>query len=316
VTAVHPPYPVHAWPGRLSLAPGWRTRFAPAPTGYLHLGHVVNAVHVWGLARALDGRVLLRLEDHDRTRCRPEYERALLDDLAWLGFEPDAPMPAVFRAGATPFRQTDNEPAYERALTALQAAGHVYPCTCSRRDVLMASGPVAEGQEPCYAGTCRRAPRDPEVTRARRVRLAAADVAFDDARLGEQRQRPAHQCGDVLVRDRFGHWTYQFAVVVDDRDQQVDVIIRGEDLLPSTGRQVLLARLLGRVDPPRYLHHALLRHPDGRKLSKAAGDTSVRERRAAGASPEWLIGEAAHRAGLLASPRPIPARDVAALFAA
>jgi glutamyl/glutaminyl-tRNA synthetase len=140
------------------------------------------------------------------------------------------------------------------------------------------------------------------------------EVDFDDARLGVQHQVPARECGDVLVRDRFGHWTYQFAVVVDDLDQEVDVVIRGEDLLGSTGRQMLLGRLLGRASPPRYLHHALLRHPDGRKLSKAAGDTAVRERRAAGATAAMLIGEAAWRAGLLDAPRALAADEVAGLF--
>jgi glutamyl/glutaminyl-tRNA synthetase len=140
-------------------------------------------------------------------------------------------------------------------------------------------------------------------------------VRFEDLRLGRQEQVPATQCGDVLVRDRFGHWTYQFGVVVDDRDQQVDVVIRGEDLLSSTGRQVLLGELLGRAAPPQYLHHPLLRHADGRKLSKAASDTSLRELRDGGATAATLIGEAAAQCGLIAQPRPIDAANVAALFA-
>ena len=297
-------------------APGWRTRFAPAPTGYLHLGHLVNAIHVWGIARAHGGRVLLRLEDHDRTRCRPEYETALLDDLDWLGFVPDEGTTAEFRAGATPRRQTDNEAAYEAALARLDAKALVYPCTCSRRDVLAAAGPVAPGREPCYPGTCRRAPRDPASTRARRVRLPETTVTFDDLRLGPQTQHPATQCGDVLVRDRFGHWTYQFAVVTDDLDQGIDVVIRGEDLLTSTGRQVLLGQQLGRAAPPQFLHHELLRHTDGRKLSKAASDTALREWRARGHSAEGLIGEAAWRAGLQPTPRPLAVPELSSLFAA
>jgi glutamyl-tRNA synthetase/glutamyl-Q tRNA(Asp) synthetase len=296
-------------------APGWRTRFAPAPTGYLHLGHLVNAIHVWGIARAFGGRVLLRLEDHDRTRCKPEFEAALLEDLEWLGFVPDEAPVSEFRAGPTPHRQSDNARAYERALERLASLGRTYPCSCSRRDVLAVAGPVAPGEEPCYPGTCRSARRDPSLTRARRVRLDDVPVVFDDARLGLQRQHPARECGDVLVRDRFGHWTYQFAVVVDDLDQGVDVIIRGEDLLASTGRQLLMAELLGRARPPRVLHHPLLVHPDGRKLSKAAGDTAVRELRARGASAEALLGEAAHRAGLLSVPRRISPDDVPSLFA-
>jgi glutamyl/glutaminyl-tRNA synthetase len=295
-------------------ASGWRTRFAPAPTGYLHLGHLVNAIHVWGLARAYGGSVLLRLEDHDLTRCKPEYEQALLDDLEWLGFIPDEAPVAEFRAGRTPCRQSDNTAAYERALAALEADGRVYPCTCSRREVLQVAGAVVPGDEPCYPGTCRATPRGADSTRARRVRIDHVPVTFDDLRLGRQEQLPATQCGDVLVRDRFGHWTYQFAVVVDDRDQRVDVVIRGEDLLPSTGRQLLLARLLRRSVPPQYLHHPLLRHADGRKLSKAAADTSLRELRRGGATAAGLIGEAAARCGLVPAARTITAAEVAALF--
>jgi len=295
-------------------ASGWRTRFAPAPTGHLHLGHLVNAIHVWGIARAFGGSVLLRVEDHDLTRCKPEYDAALLEDLEWLGFVPDHGSVAEFRAGATPYRQSDNGSAYERALAGLEHAGRVYPCTCSRRDVLRLVGAVAAGEEPCYPGTCRDAKRAPDATRARRVHLDAAVVRFDDLRLGVQEQQPAAQCGDVLVRDRFGHWTYQFGVVVDDCDQQVDVVIRGEDLLSSTGRQVLLGELLGRTAPPQFLHHPLLRHADGRKLSKAASDTSLRALRLGGATAASLIGEAAAQCGLLEVARPIDAADVATLF--
>lgn len=292
----------------------WRTRFAPAPTGYLHLGHLVNAIHVWGLAGAFGGRVALRIEDHDLTRCRPEYERGLLEDLEWLGFVPDLGTIAEFRAGAHPQRQSDNGAAYAQALQALEARGSIYPCVCSRRDIQAAARPVAEGVETPYPGTCDGRHLAADVTRARRVRLEARRMAFDDLLLGPQVQQPSAECGDVLVRDRFGHWTYQFAVTVDDLDQGMDVIIRGEDLLSSTGRQLQIGEMLGRRDPPLLLHHPLLRRADGRKLSKAAHDTSLRELRAQGASAASLIGDAAWRSGLLASPRDVRASEVAALF--
>lgn len=293
----------------------WRTRFAPAPTGYLHLGHLVNAIHVWGIAGAFGGRVLLRIEDHDLTRCRAEYERGLLDDLEWLGFAPDIGAVEEFRAGAHPQRQSDNGAAYARALHALETGDHIYPCDCSRRDIQAAAGLVEEGMETPYPGTCAARMLPADATRARRVRLDARQVAFDDLRLGPQVQQPSVECGDVLVRDRFGHWTYQFAVTVDDRDQGIDVIIRGEDLLRSTGRQLQIGELLGRREWPLLLHHPLLLRSDGRKLSKAAHDTSLRELRAQGASAASLIGDAAWRCGLLASPRDVRASEVAALFA-
>ncbi len=274
----------------------------------------MNAIHVWGLARAFGGHVVLRLEDHDRTRCRPEYETALLEDLEWLGFIPDEGDIASFRAGATPLRQSDNGAAYAEALDWLVHEQRVYPCVCSRRDILAVTGPIAPGEEARYPGTCRVTPQPPERTRARRVHLDDDAVAFDDLLLGMQRQVPSRECGDVLVRDRFGHWTYQFAVAVDDLDQRIEVVIRGEDLLSSTGRQVLLARLLGREPQALFVHHPLIRHEDGRKLSKAAHDTSLRELRADGASAAMLIGEAAWRAGLVPVSRPVEAGEVGALF--
>jgi glutamyl-tRNA synthetase/glutamyl-Q tRNA(Asp) synthetase len=137
---------------------------------------------------------------------------------------------------------------------------------------------------------------------------------FTDARLGEVCQTPAAQCGDLLLRDRTGNWTYQFAVVVDDGRQGVDLVIRGEDLLQSTGRQIGLARMLGRERPPVFLHHPLIRKEDGAKLSKSSGDSGVRELRAAGAGPAMVLGEAAWRTGLLAQAEPLAPGDLASLF--
>lgn len=295
------------------LDPGFTTRFAPAPTGHLHLGHAVNAVWVWGIARAYGGRVLLRVEDHDHGRCRPEYEASLLDDLDWLGLVPDGASPAVLRRGPHAQRQSDDRARYADRLTALEADGLAYPCRCSRADVERAH-PVADGAEPRYPGTCRTAGVPPDETPARRVTIADGVEPFDDLRLGAQAQRPAADVGDVLVRDRLGQFTYQFAVTVDDFEQRVDLIIRGEDLLASTGRQFRIARMLGRITMPRVLHHPLVRHPDGRKLSKSAEDTGLRELRAAGRTAADVLGMAAHASGLLATPRPVEARALADLF--
>jgi len=318
-----------------ALASGFNTRFAPAPTGWLHLGHVANAVWVWGIARAFGGRVLLRIEDHDRGRCRPEYEAGLLVDLDWLGLEPDGTSTASFRAGPVPQRQSDNTARYAARLEALETAGLAYACTCSRAGIARAvtsaqevPGTIAAGAsvareresqagiELRYLGTCRARARDATTTPARRVVMMAARVEhFDDLSLGPQAQDPDLQCGDVLARDRAGNWTYQFAVVVDDLEQQVDLVIRGEDLLSSTGRQLRLARLLGRAEPPRFLHHPLLRNVDGRKLSKSAHDTGLRELRAAGHTRDEVLGLAAHLSGLLDRPRPIGPQSLADLFA-
>jgi glutamyl-Q tRNA(Asp) synthetase len=285
------------------LAPGFVTRYAPAPTGSLHLGHVVNAIWVWGLARARGGRVLLRIEDHDTTRCRAEHDAALREDLTWLGLAPDAP----------PVRQSERQALYAAAVGRLSAAGLVYPCDCTRREIAAAA--EAEGEELRYPGTCRERSIDPAATPMLRVRLAPEVIEFVDLRRGAERQVPAEQCGDLLARDRAGNWTYQLAVTVDDLDQGVDLVIRGEDLLASTGRQIQLARLLGRAAPPRYLHHGLVRRPDGSKLSKASRDEGVRDLRAAGWSSERVLGAAARAGGLVAAERPLAADELGELFA-
>lgn len=279
------------------LGPSPLTRFAPSPTGYLHLGHVVNAIYVWGIARALNGRVLLRIEDHDRIRCRPEYDSALLDDLAWLGFEPDL-------GGDPPLRQSTATNVYEQALERLRETTLVYACECSRKDI---------GGER-YEGRCRERRLQPGPGRGIRVQLGNDDENFDDALLGRQIQTPAEQCGDLLANDRDGHWTYQFAVTVDDLRQGVTLVIRGADLVSSTGRQLMLARMLGRRNAPVFLHHPLIRDGLGEKLSKSAGDAGVRELRSAGVTAPEVIGIAAARVGLLNPGESIRAVDVARLF--
>lgn len=289
------------------------TRFAPAPTGYLHLGHVLNALYVWGVARARGGRVLLRIEDHDRTRCRPEYEAALLEDLDWLGFAPDVGRTDEFRQGPHPQRQSDNAPRYEAALAQLASQGLIYHCRCSRKDIAGAAGDVPN-EETRYPGTCRTLNLEPGPGRVQRVILAPGAETFTDLLLGPQSQEPATQCGDMIVRDRNGNYTYQFAVTVDDMVQGIDLVIRGEDLLSSTGRQLALARLLGRAAPPRFLHHPLIRKPSGEKLSKSSGDTGVRELRAAGWSPQDVLGRAAHLAAITTGAQPLALDELSGLF--
>ena len=273
------------------------TRFAPSPTGYLHLGHIVNAIYTWGIARALGGRVRLRLEDHDRIRSRPEYEAAILEDLDWLGFVPDE--------GRHPLmRQSDTPEIYRDALDTLKRRAHVYACDCSRTDI---------GGER-YVGRCRTRGLSDGPARGVRVQFDEKTVHLDDLLAGPLEQTPSEQCGDLLLCDRDGNWTYQFAVTVDDVRHGVTLVIRGADLLASTGRQVLLADMLGRTTPPVFLHHPLIMGRSGEKLSKSAGDTGVRELRAQGLRPEDVIGRAAAALGLIASPRPLRAAEVQDLF--
>jgi glutamyl-tRNA synthetase/glutamyl-Q tRNA(Asp) synthetase len=319
---------------RLPAAP--LTRFAPAPTGWLHLGHVLNAHYVWTLARAVEGRVLLRIEDHDRTRSRPEFEAGILDDLDWLGFHPDIYPTDAFRAGRCEGRQSDRDGVYQEALDILRARRLVYACDCSRtsvrpgvsgwtRETGLSAAALSDGEgrvhagrnsgpgfgghsshsqgtaeagpssfrrtdhgrrpdpvELHYAGRCRDRQLPLVDGYGWRVRMEPGVEVFDDALLGEQRQDPSEQCGDVLLRDRHGNWTYQFAVTVDDWRQKIDLVIRGTDLLASTARQIRLGRLLGRPRPPVFFHHPLIMKTPDQKLSKSDGDTGVRDLRARG----------------------------------
>jgi glutamyl-tRNA synthetase/glutamyl-Q tRNA(Asp) synthetase len=287
------------------------SRFAPAPTGYLHLGHIVNAVYVWRETRARNGCILLRIEDHDRQRSRPQFEAAILEDLAWLGFAADEP----------PVRQSERGDIYEEALASLRARGLVYACNCSRADIVLANGAPAStldgarastldgarastfdgarafqasgsDAELRYPGTCAHRGLAEGPGLGLRVRLDPSVERFVDVRRGTQEQQPSEQCGDLLVRDRDGNWTYQFAATVDDWVQGVTLVIRGEDLLASTGRQIQLARLLGRAEPPQFLHHALIMKSPDQKLSKSDGATGVRELRAKGWTPAQVIERA------------------------
>ena len=270
------------------------TRFAPAPTGWLHLGHVLNACYVWNTAAQLGCRVLLRIEDHDRERCRREFEQGILDDLDWLGFVPDVYGTDCYRAGPCPGRQSDREDVYRAAAQDLIDRHLIYACDCSRKD-LLAANPPGPGIEQAYPGTCRD--RGLPLTGACgwRLRLEHAIEEFDDALLGRQRQAPWQQCGDLLIRDRLGNWTYQFAVAVDDSRQDIDLVVRGVDLLASTGRQIQLARMLGRLTPPTYMHHPLIMKAPDRKLSKADRDTGLHQLRRAGWTRERVFAELEER---------------------
>ena len=270
------------------------TRFAPAPTGWLHLGHVLNACYVWNTAAALGCRVLLRIEDHDRERCRPEFEAGILEDLDWLGFTPDLYPGDCFRAGRCAGRQSDREQVYQEALQLLLRDNLVFACECSRR-TLAGVEDLQPGSERRYPGTCRDRGLPLRDGYGWRVRVDESVEEFDDALLGRQVQKPAEQCGDILIRDRLGNWTYQFVATVDDYWQDIDLVIRGVDLLESTGRQIQLARLLGRPTPPTYMHHPLIMKSANQKLSKSDRDTGIRDLRAAGWTRERIFAEVERR---------------------
>lgn len=247
---------------------------------------MANALWTWGVAAASDGQVLLRIEDHDRQRSRHAFVEALLEDLAWLGFIPDA----------GPVQQTDPDAvaAYDAAEAMLRTEGLVYGCDCTRAT---AAAWAADHGRPWHGpgcpGGCRTRGLDGP---ALRVALGGGAETWMDARVGPCQDEVAPR-GDLPIRDRHGDRTYGFCVVVDDLRQGVDVVVRGQDLLHATPAQIRLARLLGRSTPPVFVHHPLVRRPDGSKLSKSAGDTGVRELRAAGWTPGEVRATAAAAAG-------------------
>jgi glutamyl/glutaminyl-tRNA synthetase len=278
----------------------------------------VNILYTWGIARATGGRVVLRIEDHDRQRSRAGYEAALLDDLDRLGVAADEPDggTAAFRAGPTPCRQSDAGAAYAAALERLRADGLVYACDCARSTfaAFEASAGRAWSGMGC-PGWCRDRSLPEEPGTGLRVAVGAGSERWVDLLAGPLADEPAAG-GDLLVRDRVGNWTYPFCVVVDDDRHGIDLVIRGRDLLDSTPVQLRLARLLGRPVAPHFLHHPLIRRVSGQKLSKAEGDTAVRSLLDAGRTPAELFGMAARLAGLRDDARPIAPGDLGTLFAA
>ena len=250
--------------------------------------------------------MLLRIEDHDRERCRPEYETALLDDLDWLGFVPDIYPTDLFRAGRCESRQSDRGAIYDDMASRLQAAGLLYACRCTRKVLGPGSGvlgpesggpgpgsgvpgPGSDAPEARYPGTCRDLALPLEGDVGWRVRMPDETVTFTDQWCGPQTQTPANQCGDLLIRDRRGNWSYQLVAAVDDFLQGITHVIRGVDLLASTGRQMLLARLLGRPAPANFAHHGLIMKSATQKLSKSDGDTGVRDLRIAGWTRDQVL---------------------------
>lgn len=241
-------------------------RFAPSPTGPLHAGSLVAAAASWLDARAHRGQWLVRIEDVDFTRNRPGADTLILQQLAACGLMPDRP----------PTWQSQRTALYRAALEVLVARGLAYPCGCSRSDIvaaLVVQGRAPQrGQEPVYPGTCRGGLHG-RAARSWRLRLpddGGQPLRWTDRRLGEQAQVLSIEVGDFVLERADGVWAYQLAVVVDDADQGITDVVRGEDLVGSTARQMLLQRLLG-LPTPRYLHAPLVRDADGEKLSKHLG---------------------------------------------
>ncbi|MGP6088298.1 tRNA glutamyl-Q(34) synthetase GluQRS [Antarctobacter jejuensis] len=276
------------------------TRFAPSPTGPLHLGHAYSALLAHDLARAENGRFLLRIEDIDHTRSRPEWERQIYDDLTWLGITWDAP----------PMRQSDRSEAYQDAIQHLWTRGLLYPCTCTRRDIAEAVSAPQEGAEPAhgpdgliYPGTCRdRHPRDtpePPSGAALRLDMRAALDRIDETAITFTETGPlglapgrrvtakdlTSTVGDIALSRKDFLGSYHLSVVLDDTAQEISHVIRGEDLFDATQIHVLLQRLMG-LPTPIYLHHSLVRDEAGRRLAKRDEARAISTYRNEGLAPK------------------------------
>ncbi len=278
-----------------------KTRFAPSPTGFLHLGHVSNALFVWLIARLKNAQVVLRIEDHDRIRSKPEYAESIFQDLNTLGLAPDLGE----NWQSSRYVQSRNLERYASGLKSLKT----YYCMCSRLDIENRSG--AKGEDIPYDGHCRYLNL---TSGAIRLHWEPDLVSFTDFRLGRITQRPKDQCGDLLLKDRNHNYTYQYSVVIDDYLDEIDLVIRGEDLLESTGRQIRLHQLLNNPIVPSYLHHGLLLDTDGKKLSKRFYSESIKSLLQQGKTPEDLIGTAAFQVGLLPNDKPLGFEELVGFY--
>ncbi len=266
------------------------TRFAPSPTGLLHLGHAHSALAGWTAARAAGGRFLLRIEDIDPGRCREEFVQAILDDLAWLGLDWDGPV----------WRQSQRLAVYGAGLDRLAEQGLLYPCFCTRKEIeaeVAAAGHAPHGVEgPLYPGTCRRLPAaEAEARKAAgqpyalrldmaRATAQAGPLNWLDLDAGPQEARP-ELFGDVVLARKDTPASYHLAVVIDDHAQGISLVTRGRDLFEATHVHRLLQALLG-LSVPRYRHHGLLTDSQGRRFAKRDKSLTLRALREAGHSPE------------------------------
>jgi len=299
--AVRPPFIHHSqFPIHNSPLNPYRGRLAPSPTGYLHLGHARTFHRAWRRARDAGGELVLRIEDLDTARSKPEFVTACLEDFVWMGIDWDGEI----------LYQSQRRSFYLEAWRRLLADGHLYPCTRSRRDVREAAGAPNEGSSgPVFpiewrpspadqAATVRRlfaadTPPEPAATDPANWRFRVPEgraIAFDDAVAGPQRFIAGEDFGDFLVWRRDDLPAYELAVVVDDAAQGITEVVRGADLLVSTSRQLLIYEALGHP-PPAWCHEPLVRDATGRRLAKRDGDLGLRELRAQGISFETALSE-------------------------
>ena len=299
---------------RGDTTPRVRGRFAPTPSGRMHLGNAFSALMAWLSSRSAGGEMVMRIEDLDPRAQSRERAELLMHDLEWLGLTWDE----------GPYYQSERAELYGAALEDLSARGLTYPCFCSRAELHAATAPHASDGAPIYPGTCRKLSADEvarrSATRPPAVRLRIPDeddpagtIEFSDLAFGARHEVLARECGDFLVRRSDGVVAYQLAVVVDDALMGINQVVRGCDLLGSCARQIYLGRLLG-YETPAHGHVPLLVAPDGRRLSKREKDLDLGALRERGARPERIVGALAAAAGLCDPGTDITPNELVALF--
>ena len=277
-------------------------RFAPTPSGRMHLGNVFSFLIAWLSVKSRGGAILLRMEDLDTQRTSDEFAQILRQDLSWLGLTWDEETPA----------QSKRSDVYDRYFEKLMDEGLLYPCYCTRSQLHSVNAPHLSDGTYVYPGTCRHLREKPNKPHSWRVTVPDQMWEFRDLLQGDYRQNLATDCGDFVVRRADGVYVYQLAVTVDDGESGVTEVVRGMDLLSSAPRQMYLQELFG-FPHPEYGHVPLLLAPDGRRLSKRDKDLDLGELRKY-LSPEQLIGSLAHTAGLLERYQPISAKELATAF--
>ena len=283
-------------------------RFAPTPSGRLHLGNILCAMLAYLSARSQGGRFLLRIEDVDVPRCPRRLAQQAIDDLRWLGFTWDE----------EPLYQSDRTEIYRAALERLTADGHIYPCFCTRAQLMSLAAPNLGDTQVVYNRACAALTPEEAAERAKtrapamRLRVPEEEISFVDGLFGAQRENLARDCGDFILRRSDGLYGYQLAVVVDDALSGVTEVVRGRDILSATPRQIYLQRLLG-CPQPEYVHIPLLTDAQGRRLAMRDKDldlTALSQRYA----PEEILGWLACSAGLLPEVRPATLESLIAVF--
>ncbi len=301
-------------------------RFAPSPSGRMHLGNVLCALLSWLSARSQNGRCLLRIEDLDQMRCPRSYAALIIDDLHWLGLDwdtiempPNIPLLEDIASDiCLSAYQSDRTPIYLRYEALLQQKNLLYPCFCSRAELHAANAPHLSDGRVVYSGKCRDLSLQQihklSQTRgaATRVRVPDQTISFVDGCMGAYTENLAQECGDFIIRRSDGVFAYQLAVTVDDGLMGVTEVVRGNDLIGSTARQIWLHQQFGFV-PPKFYHIPLLLAPDGRRLSKRDEDLDLGVLRSR-MTPQQLTGALAYAAGLLPEYQPVAPRDLIPRF--